>query len=139
MPDANEALLVELSAALSDIVAALERRDGNDEIASALSDLVVAIEKRDSGHAELIEAIRSIRMPEVNVAPQINVQPTPVRVENKVNVNPTPVTVEAVMPASPAPVVHVVPPAEQKGATWEIRLPGAYGAPTRVLTITRTS
>lgn len=139
MPDAT-ALLAELSAALSDVVAALERRDTGDgiaEIASMLGDLVVAIEKRETGHDGLIEAIRAIRMPDL--APQINVQPTPVRVENKVNVNPTPVTVEAVMPPAPTPVVHVVPPADQKGATWEIRIPGAYGAPPRVLTITRTS
>lgn len=135
MPDANEALLGELSAALSDIVAALERRDGNDEIASALSDLVVAIEKRDGGHAELIEAIRSIRMPEVNVAPQINVQPTPVRVENKVSVSPTPITVEAIIPPAPAPIVQFAP-APAAPVAWEIRIAGQYGAPDRVVTMT---
>ena len=40
------------------------------------------------------------------------------------------------VPPPPAPVVHLMPAAK---AEWEIRLPGSYGAPDRVLTIKKVA
>lgn len=116
-------------------------------IESSLADVVDNVEK--GGGAAAIKAMAdalktlTIAAPEVHV----NVNPTPVPVtvnvpEQKapsvnVNVSPTPVTFEAVMPAAAAPVIHLIKE-DPKPAKWEIRLPGQYGAPDRVMTITRT-
>jgi hypothetical protein len=120
-------------------------------VESMLTDLVENIEQGGGAAAiqAIAEAMRSIKMaaPDVSVNPQINVSPTPIDVHVpqqappavNVNVEPTPVTVEAVMPAMPAipaPIIHMIE-REQKGAVWEIRLPGQFGAPDRVMTITR--
>lgn len=49
-------------------------------------------------------------------------------------------TVTVHVPAAPAPIVQILPQENQKeGATWELRMPGAYGAPERVLTVKRVA
>lgn len=110
------------------------------ELNTALADIVAALENGTTG-VTIAEAIRSLRLrvdaPTVNVTPTINVQPTPVTVENRVE--PTPVTVEAILPAVPAPIVHIMPAPKAEPSVWEIRIRGQYGAPDRVMTITRKS
>lgn len=111
-------------------------------IESSLADVVDNIERGGGAAAieAMAEALKALKLPEasVNLPPmQVDVhvpeQKAPVV---NVQVQPTPVTVEAVLPAQPAPIVHVTTP-DQTGATWEIRMPGMYGAPDRTMTITR--
>jgi hypothetical protein len=99
----------------------------------------------ESTMAEMADSLNSARMTQAlealgacieRAAPVVNVpkQPTPVV---NVNVSPTPITVEAVMPRQAAPIVTVNMP-DNKKATWEVRIPGKYGAADRVMTIKRT-
>lgn len=114
-----------------------------NEVSAALADLVAALQKpeRPERMTELVDAIRSLQLrvdaPEIRFEPRIVVDPPSVTVENKVE--PTPVQVNVA-----APVVNFTMPEREddesegeKECTWEVRLPGLYGAPDRVLTITK--
>lgn len=104
---AFEGLMNEVSAALSDVVSALERDDGADEkIAKAIT-----------------EGLRALRIeaPKVTVTPEINVSVSPTPIQNNVNV--------------PAPVVHITE-RESKGAVNVEFHYGSGGVPTG-MTITR--
>ena len=113
---------------LADLVGALENSDISTRISavvsvlssieSALSDLVAGSERAPLDLGPLVAAIKALK-------------PT-------VTVEPTPITVEAVMPEQAAPVIHnnITLP-DQKGAQWEVRIPGANGGKDKVMTITR--
>lgn len=135
-------LVLALETSIADVVAALEKLSANERheasqqaflaIETGLADIAVALEQQID-LSPVVEAIRSLKLeaPAVTVAPQINVHPTPVTIA------PAQVTLEAVIPPAATPVVHIMPSTEA-GATWEVRIPGQYGAPGRVMTIVRT-
>ena len=101
--DSFEALIDEVSSALSDLAAsAQERNTTASEMVAALVDMVSAMEARkhdDKPMADLIAAVKAIRIELPAVAAPV------VTVKNQINVNPTPI--ECVVHAA-APVVHVM-------------------------------
>lgn len=134
--DGMERLFKAIESGMADL-ADPARMQGVERILSALetgmADAVEALGRRDDAAFDRIaQAIGSIRMPDVNLAPTFNVPQGPAPV---VQVSAPEVHVEAVLPPVPAPVVHIMP--EPKGATWELRIKGSYGGPDRVMTLTR--
>ena len=118
--EAFETLMGEVSGALADVVSALQQQNEStalDEIASALADMALALEKRQPVQ-DIVAAIKALRLE----APVVNVTVSPTPIQNLIH---------------PAPVKVEIMPADNTGATWEISLPGGYGAPARVMTITR--
>lgn len=118
-----KALVTELSSALADMVVAVQAQMGPaEEISATLVEMLQAMRDRKPGvdTAALLAALKSLRItaPEVKV---IN------------DVHPTPIQ-NIVQPAA----VHFMPaPADKSESVWEIRIPGQYGAPDRVMTITK--
>lgn len=110
------------------------------ELAQNLEDsgAAAAIDKLTAAIAAQTKAIEAIASPGVNFTAPATTVNVPQQAAPVINVEPTPITVECTMPAMPAPVIHVMPAAEAKGATWEVRIPQPYGA-DRVMTITRKS
>ena len=113
-----QTLMAEVSAALADVVTAMQEKRENssmEEISSSLADIAVIMEKGRAGAGlkDMIDAIKAIRPPAVNVNNEIKVIPSEVIVQ--------------------------VMPADNKGATWEVTVPGKYGAADRVMTIKRTN
>ncbi len=139
---AATSLLSTLESTSADIVKGLESTATPDAIKgvmgamnaieSALADVVKHLEQlasRQDAPADfspLADALRSINLtPQAIPAPAVTV-----------NVEPTPITVEAVMPPMPPAQIHLM--RDDKTAVWEIKVPGShYGAPDRILTITR--
>lgn len=117
---AFESLIGEVSAALAETVDLLKARADDtcgDEIASSLADLVGLLEKRKAVDlTALVKAVQQLRITAPEVC--VTVEPTPVQV----TVQPAEVTVQ------------VLPPKDLP-TEWEVRLPGLYGAPDRVMTI----
>lgn len=114
---ANNALLLDVVRQLIPAFAELE---------SALADIVAALENKANSAAllDIAAVLRTLR-PTVNVvAPPANVT---------VDVQPTPITVEAIMPS---PVVQFLP-APELSASWEVRIPGSFNSPDRLIYITR--
>lgn len=119
--EAFETLMGEVSSALADVVATLHKRSENsalDEIASALADLAGALEKRQPIE-DMVAALKVLRIE----APAVNITVAPTPIQNMIQ--PSAVKVE-------------IMPADNKNATWEVTVPGRYGAADRVMTIKRT-
>lgn len=118
-----ELLMGEVSGALADVVTALQARSEDsalNDISSSLADLVATLEKRSAQPmGELVAAIKALRIE----APAVNVTVSPTPIQNVIQ---------------PAPVKVEIMPADNKGATWEVTVPGRYGTPDRVMTIRRT-
>lgn len=116
-----ETLMGEVSGALADLVEfAKEGRAPMDEIASSMADLVATLEKRKEQSLDaLVAAVQALRIE----APVVNVNVSPTPFQNIIQ---------------PAQVKVELMPADNKGATWEITLPGRYGEPARTVTIKRT-
>ena len=92
--DKTVTFMDEVSAALAEIVEAMQARNtSSDEISSALTDIVAAMEapKAPDSSAKIAEAINGINFPTPKVS--VNVSPTPINVNAPVTVNPTPITV----------------------------------------------
>ena len=106
---AFEGLLNEISAALSDVVAGMEKPDGDAAIAKAITDGLKAL------RIEVAAPTVNVKAPEVSV----NVNPTPI--QNNVHVD--------------APQVHVM---ERPGATFTVDIDYHSGGLPRSMTITRT-
>lgn len=121
--------------ALMERVSSAKPSQGIEQMLSAIESTMAEIADGMSGE-RMAKAIEALGAAIERSAPTINIpkQATPAVT---VNVNPTPITVEAVMPRQAAPVVNFTPP-DMKNATWEVRIPGQYGANDRVMTITRT-
>ena len=119
--EAFETLMGEVSGALADVVVALQtqsEKSGMDEVGSALADIVAALEKPQPVQ-DIVAALKALRIE----APVVNVTVSPTPIQNVIQ--PAPVTVEIMQ-------------ADNKGATWEVTIPGRYGAPERVMIIKRT-
>jgi len=100
------------------------------EMSTALADLVAAIEGKTTDLAPLVAAVREL----AKAAPP-NVQVDVAQAKIDVKVEPTPVTVQVM----PAPIqIMPAPERPQESAQWEIRIPGQFGAPDRVMQITKT-
>ena len=79
--DKTVAFMDEVSAALAEIVEAMQARNtSSDEISSALTDIVAAMEapKAPDSSAKIAEAIKGINFPTPKVS--VNVSPTPITV-----------------------------------------------------------
>lgn len=132
--DAMQSLFSAIESGVADLAdpartAGIERMLSAQE--SALADMIEAMSGPSSAIDRLTEAVKGLRMPDVNLTPTFNVPSAPAPV---VKVEPN-VTIEAVMPAQEAPVVHNHIAAPPRVKSFEIRKKNAYGADT-VMTVT---
>jgi hypothetical protein len=108
-----------------------------NEISTALSELVALMEKGDDGTAlakALAAAMREVRVtatPTINVAaPQVTVTPT-INVEAaapaEIHVSPTPVHVDVKVPKAEPPVIHIERLEPAKG--WDVEFKYVGGLP----------
>lgn len=96
---------------MADVVGAIERL-GSDERLQVSADLIQAVEVGMAGLSKALGASKVDLAPVVEALRGL-----------KINV--------------PAPAVHFLPAPVQKGATWVVTVPDAYGGPDREFTIKR--
>lgn len=101
-------------------------------IESTLADVVLGLESD-----RMAKAIEALGEALGNLSPVVNVPAAAAPVVT-VQVSPTPIIFKPVMPEQAPPVVNFTAP-DTKGATWQITIPGQFGAPSRTMTITRTN
>lgn len=106
-----------------------------DEVAAALTDIVQVLENRKDSIPLLVAAIHGIKMDAAQVTVEVN--PTPVTVQNHVAVSPTPVEVFNNIQAAPAPSIHIEG-GSKVGSKWLISLP-SQGGVERTATVTRVN
>jgi hypothetical protein len=124
MADPTQQLLTTLTTALEQVVQALENR-GMEE-SSAIADVVQALKAREG--TDLAPVVAALR--------QLRIQAPPVTV----NAPPPDLSALAGAMAEVASELRLLRerPVPQAGPPvgWTLRLPGAYGTPDRVLTLT---
>lgn len=149
---AFQALMGEMSAAVTDAVAVLKQRgDAGDKIAASLADVLAEVGQAQAGVIDAIQELgarKEQREMATSLAALVSLMEKrkgtdlsglvasirQLRItapDVTVNVEPTPVQVNV----QPAPVTVQVMPSKDIACEWEIRLPGMYGAPDRTMTI----
>lgn len=113
--DSPQALISDLRAGMAALVAAIEQGQAPlEEISTTLVDMLAKLDSKPP-ITEVVNAIKALR-----IESHITVDPTPIR-----NI------------VQPAEVRFL--PAPDLGATWEVRMPGHYNGPDRVMTIKKIS
>lgn len=148
---AFEALMGEMSAAVSDAVDVLKQRGGaGDKVAASLADVLGEVGAAQAGVMEALQELGA-RHEQREMATSLaalvslmekrkgtdlsglvaSIKALRITPEVTVKVEPTPIQVTV----QPCDVTVQVLPAQEVACEWEIRLPGLYGAPDRVMNI----